>query len=114
MISTSKTPRISNVRANSTSRTLLSLSCAAVFALTLGGCRAQGNEDAASDPAEVKPPPDPVDEAVFAIPPADRKIFRRALECEIARNEGPALDLNPKYLTELGQRLAEDPTLANC
>ena len=89
-------------------------SCVIAFAIAVSSCGGTDNDDNSQSSVQAKRPPDPVDEAVFAIPPADRKTFRRALECEIARNKGPALDLNPEYLTELGQRLAEDPTLADC
>lgn len=88
---------------------------AVLGAFALGGC-SENEEKASEDPKVTQAPrdPDPVDDAVFSIPPEKRDAFRRALLCEIEKNEGPAITLDPSYIRTLYQRLEADPTIAEC
>ena len=92
-------------------RTVATLTCA----FLLASCGAENAQDNKGGPAPVElPEQTPVDAALSEVPPKDRRAFQKALSCEVRRNTGKAIDVNPAYIRDLKDRLKQDLTIADC
>jgi hypothetical protein len=84
-------------------------------ALLLGACGGEKDGSSPDVPTEAAlPPQTPVDRELSEVPPKDRRAFQRALACEVGRSETGSIDVTPEYIDGLRDRLAEDPSIAEC
>tara|TARA_Y100001968_G_C18839550_1_gene472869 strand:- start:167 stop:448 length:282 start_codon:yes stop_codon:yes gene_type:complete len=85
------------------------------FALLVTACGSEPEGGSAEETMNPPlPPQSPVDDALTEIPPAERRNFQKAIMCEVQRSTGEAIDVTPEYIRDLRQRLADDPSLAEC
>lgn len=74
----------------------------------------QDSPQAQNVPEKTIPAQSPVDKALSAIPPEDRRDFQKAIMCEVKRNKETGIDITPEFISDLQDRVKKDPSLTEC